>query len=78
MNDDSLPKEGLVRLSQIIGYSYEDEEGRVVKVPGVIPVSKSTWWDGIKKGIYPKGRKLSARCTVWDVADIRKIIKPAC
>jgi prophage regulatory protein len=38
-----------------------------------IPVSKSTWWAGIKKGIYPKGIKLSARVTVWKEADIDAI-----
>ena len=26
----------------------------------IIPVSPSTWWKGIKDGIYPKGIKLSA------------------
>jgi prophage regulatory protein len=46
---NNLPETGYVRLSQI--------------VPSIIPVSKSTWWGGVKTGRYPHAVKLSARCT---------------
>jgi predicted DNA-binding transcriptional regulator AlpA len=36
----------------------------------LIPVSKSTWWAGVKKGIFPKAIKLSTRITVWSGQDI--------
>ena len=39
-----------------------------------IPVSKSTWWAGVKYGVFPAGLKLSARCTVWRESDINKLI----
>jgi prophage regulatory protein len=39
-----------------------------------IPISKTTWWDGIKAGRYPKGVKLGARATAWRVEDIRALI----
>ena len=39
----------------------------------IIPVSKSCWWAGIRSGKYPKGVKLSERCTAWRESDIRAI-----
>jgi predicted DNA-binding transcriptional regulator AlpA len=63
----SLPETGYVRLPQIIG---NPKTG----TPAIIPVSKSTWWDGIKKGRFPKPVKLSERTTAWRVEDIRALI----
>lgn len=57
-----LPETGYLRLSSILGPH------------GPIPVSKSTWWAGVKDGRYPKPIKLSRRVTAWRVADIRKLI----
>ena len=47
---------------------------RLPQVLKIIPVSKSSWWSGISKGIYPKGVKLSQRTTAWRVEDIQKLI----
>jgi hypothetical protein len=58
-----LPRTGFVRLSQIIG-------------PGrPIPVSKSTWWEGVRSGRFPKPVKLGPRITAWRVEDIRALIE---
>jgi predicted DNA-binding transcriptional regulator AlpA len=49
---------------------------RFLRLPEVldrIPVSKSTWWKGIRDGIFPKGIKLSPRTTAWREADIDAI-----
>jgi prophage regulatory protein len=49
---------------------------RYLRLPQVldrIPVSKSTWWAGIRKGIFPKGVKLSPRVTAWRETDIDKV-----
>jgi len=62
-----LPETGLVRLWQILG-------DRRKGIPPIIPISKSSWWAGVKSGKYPKPIKLSARCTCWHVDDIRKLI----
>ncbi len=43
--------------------------------PPVIPVSRSTWWAGVKDGRYPRPIKLSERCTAWCVEDIRALIE---
>lgn len=58
-----LPDTGFLRLSSILAPH------------GPIPVSKSTWWAGIKDGRFPKPVKLGARITVWRVADIRSLIE---
>jgi prophage regulatory protein len=49
---------------------------RYLRLPQVlerIPVSKSTWWAGIRKGIFPQPIKLSPRVTVWLEEDVEKI-----
>jgi len=66
----NLPQTGYVRLSQIIGNPKADPP-----IPAIIPVSKSTWWNGVKTGFYPKPVKLSPRCTAWRVSDIRALIE---
>ncbi len=65
-----LPETGFLRLSQIIG----DPEAKP-PIPAIIPVGKSTWWAGINRGLYPRGIKISQRCTAWRVEDIRKLIE---
>lgn len=41
---------------------------------GPIPVSKSTWWAGVKDGRFPKPIKLGPRITVWRAADIQRLL----
>ncbi|MBM4207425.1 MAG: AlpA family phage regulatory protein [Gammaproteobacteria bacterium] len=65
-----LPLTGYLRLPQIIGNPKAEPP-----IPAIIPVSKSTWWQGIKDGRYPKPVKLSARTTAWKVEDIRALIE---
>lgn len=65
-----LPEEGYLRLSQIIGNPKAKPP-----IPAVIPVSKSTWWEGVKSGRYPQPvRTLGRRITAWRVEDIRALI----
>jgi predicted DNA-binding transcriptional regulator AlpA len=48
---------------------------RLPQILEVIPVSKSTWWEGVKSGRFPKAVKLSANCTAWRVEDIHALVK---
>ena len=66
----SLPETGYLRLPQIIG-----DKKAVPPIPAIIPVAKSTFWQGIRTGRYPKPIKLSPRVTVWKVEDIRAFIE---
>ena len=65
-----FPSVGYVRLSQILGDPKADPP-----VPPVIPVSKSTWWGGVRDGRFPRPVKLGPRISAWRVADIRRLIE---
>jgi prophage regulatory protein len=51
----------LLRLNQII--------------PDILPISKTSWWNGIKSGLYPQPVKLGPRTTAWRESDIHQIVK---
>jgi prophage regulatory protein len=48
---------------------------RLADVLQRIPISKSSWFDGVKSGKYPKGYRLGARVTVWRSDDIDRLIE---
>jgi len=67
-----LPDRGYLRLYQIIGRPARD--GRPA-IAAIIPVSRSTWWAGVKSGRYPQPtRALGQRITAWRVEDIRNLL----
>jgi len=59
---DNFPEIGFVRIKAILA---------------VFPVSKSTWWAGVKSGRYPQPVKLSARTTAWKVEEIKELLEQA-
>ncbi len=63
MDYPDFPQTGFVRLSHILAPN------------GPIPVSKSTWWQGVKDGRFPKPQKLGPRTTVWLAKDIRALFE---
>jgi predicted DNA-binding transcriptional regulator AlpA len=54
-----LPNSGFVRLPTVLS---------------VFPVSRASWWNGIKAGKFPKGVSLGPRTTAWKVQDIKDLI----
>jgi predicted DNA-binding transcriptional regulator AlpA len=48
---------------------------RLPQVLEVFPVSKSTWWAGVKSGKYPKSVKLGCRTTAWSAESIRELLE---
>ncbi len=67
MNDNEpIPNRGLLRLRAIIAPR------------GPIPVSKSTWWAGVKSGRYPAPVKLGPNITAWRAKDINALIECGC
>jgi prophage regulatory protein len=64
-----LPATGYLRQKVVLGDKKANPP-----VPAIIPVCPSTWWKGIKKGIYPAPVKLSENVTAWRVEDIRALI----
>lgn len=64
MSDVSeFPRTGLVRVKSILAPA------------GPIPVSKSTWWDGVRSGRFPAPLKLGKGTTVWRAEDIWALIE---
>lgn len=63
MSKKEFPETGFVLLSYILAPA------------GPIPVSKSTWWQGVKDGRFPKAQKLGLHTAVWRVEDIRALFK---
>jgi predicted DNA-binding transcriptional regulator AlpA len=57
-----FPRTGFVRLRSILAPH------------GPIPVGRTTWWQGVKCGRFPKPLKLGPRITVWRAEEIRDFI----
>lgn len=66
----TLPETGYLRIRQIIGDPKSEPP-----LPPIVPVSKSTWWDGVKSGRFPAPVKLGPRITAWRVEDIRELLR---
>jgi predicted DNA-binding transcriptional regulator AlpA len=64
-NYSGFPLTGFLRLSSILAPR------------GPIPVGRSTWWEGVRTGRFPKPVKLGPRTTAWKVEDIRDLIEKA-
>lgn len=54
---------GYVRLSDILAPA------------GPLPISRSSWWAGVKAGRYPAAVKLGPRITAWRVDDILALME---
>jgi prophage regulatory protein len=55
-----LPETGLLRIKQVLRF---------------VPVSRSNWWEGVRRGLYPQPLKLSERVTCWRASDIRRMVE---
>ncbi len=59
MDNTNIPTMGFLRLPQILK---------------IFPVSKSTWWAGVKDGRYPQSVKLAPKITAWKAEDIHHLM----
>ena len=66
------PETQLLRIWQFLG----DPKAKP-PIPAIIPISRSTWWAGVKSGRYPAPVKLGPRITAWRMSDILELIEPA-
>lgn len=55
-----MKQDKLLRINQII--------------PDILPISKTSWWNGVKSGLYPQPVKLGRRTTAWRESDVMKIV----
>jgi prophage regulatory protein len=47
---------------------------RLPEVLAIIPISRATWYEGIKKGRFPAPVKLGARVALWRRSDIEQLV----
>jgi len=63
MTFDTLSDDALLREKQIL-YPC-----------GPVPVSRSTWWEGVRSGRFRQPIRLGPRTTAWRVGDIRALLR---
>ena len=55
--------------------SFEDAALlRLTGVLKILPISASSWWQGVRSGKYPTPLKLGPRTTCWRASDILQLI----
>lgn len=67
---EKLPESGFIKIQQIIGDKKRD-------IPALIPIGRTSWYAGIKNGIYPAPVRLggpNSRSVAWRVEDIRELL----
>jgi prophage regulatory protein len=65
----TLPQTGFVKIHHIVG----DAKRGII---GIYPVSRSSWYEGIKSGKYPSPVHLGGgRSVAWKVEDIRALLE---
>jgi predicted DNA-binding transcriptional regulator AlpA len=62
-----LPEAGFLRIWQIVG-------NKKTNTPALIPISRTSFLNGVKSGKYPKPVKLGERTIAWRVQDILDLI----
>lgn len=56
----TIPTTGFLRLAQVLT---------------IIPVSKSTWFEGVRAGRYPKSVKIGPRASGWKAEEIAALVE---
>lgn len=59
----------LLRLKQIIGDPKSSPP-----LEAIIPISKSSWWAGVKTGRFPQAVKLGENTTAWREDEVRELV----
>lgn len=62
MKSTKLPPTGFIRLNAVLGPN------------GPLPISRSSWFAGIKDGRFPKPVALGPRTSAYRVEDIRALL----
>jgi prophage regulatory protein len=57
----------ILRLSQII-------DNKKQGITPIIPISRTTFLNGVKAGIYPKGFKLGVKSMAWNYGELMQAL----
>lgn len=66
MSGVSYSQDALVRVPEICRNPKTGE-------PGILPISRATWYEWVKRGIVPPGRKIGGKTVVWTVRDVLNV-----
>ncbi|NPT41033.1 AlpA family phage regulatory protein [Paraburkholderia sp. 1N] len=47
---------------------------RLPEVLALVPVSRATWYAGVKSGRYPQAVSLGPRCVAWRASEIQRLV----
>lgn len=65
----TIPAIGFIRLQLIIGDKKAEPP-----IQAIIPISRTSWLNGVKSGKYPKPVKLGERSVAWRAIDIQALV----
>ena len=65
----TIYQDSFLRLKQIIGAPKAKPP-----IPAIIPISATSWWNGVKSGKYPKPIKLGEKTTVWRASEVLALV----
>ena len=67
---NKLPETGFVRLSQILGDPKADPP-----IKPLIPISRTTWWQGVREGRFPKpSKQFGCKIAAYRVEDVQALL----
>ena len=66
-NQNQHVLDGYLRLWNIIGDKKQN-------IPALLPISRTSFLNGVKSGKYPKPFKLGERTVAWKVQDIHDLL----
>jgi predicted DNA-binding transcriptional regulator AlpA len=66
-----LPPWALLRANDIVGRKVSKKKN-TRHGPRLLPLSQSTWWEGVKTGKYPPGKKIGSM-RLWTVQEIKDL-----
>ena len=61
--------QSFLRLWHIIGNPKANPP-----IPALIPISRTSWLNGVKSGIFPKKISLGSRTVAWRAEDVYQLI----
>ena len=78
ISEQKLINERIFKMPKETTTQTHQQQDRLLRLPEVlelIPVSKTSWWNGIKEGFYPPGVKLGPRTRAWALNDIMELVE---
>ncbi len=68
----SLPDDATLNIQEVVKNPTKNKNIQAVRP--VFPIARSTWYEGIKSGRFPKPIDLGNGLNVWRVKDIKAVV----